>query len=52
VTGVSVDKDTGATYLRLRSGVVARTEELSDSIFVDYDQDGRVLGIEYLSLTG
>lgn len=35
-------------YERLREGAVARTIEVSDSVMVDVDSDGLVLGVEVL----
>ncbi len=35
-------------YERLREGAVARTIEVSDSVMVDVDSDGLVLGVETL----
>lgn len=41
----------GAVYMKLRNGEVADTIEVSDAdAYVDLDADGRVLGIEFLSL--
>ncbi len=48
---VKRDTSTGALYARLRQGTVARTVAVSDSVNVDVDSQGRVLGIELLDGT-
>lgn len=48
---VKRDTSTGALYATLREGQHARTIEVSDSVMVDADSDGHVLGIEMLSDT-
>ena len=37
-----------ALYLQVRRGKVARTAEIQDSVMVDYDKDGSIMGIEVL----
>jgi uncharacterized protein YuzE len=50
---VSVDEKTGivrAAYLRIRTGEVANTREVSEGrAFADYSADGILLGIELLA---
>jgi len=50
---VSVDEATGtvrAAYLRIRSGQVHETREVSEGrAFADYDEQGSLLGIEILA---
>jgi uncharacterized protein YuzE len=48
---VKRDTSTGALYARLRQGDVRRTVAVSDSVNVDTDIEGQVLGIEMLSDT-
>jgi uncharacterized protein YuzE len=43
------DREADALYVRLREGPAARTEELDDFRNVDYDADGRPIGIEFLA---
>ncbi len=45
---VSYDPHADAVYLRFAKGKVARTEEVRDGIIVDYDEAGRIAGIEIL----
>ncbi len=43
------DPSVDALYLRLRIGHVAETVELSDSIYLDVDPDGHILGAEFVN---
>lgn len=45
---VRVDPECGAAYATLRYGKVARTVEVTESVMVDVDADGRLLGVEVL----
>lgn len=47
---IELDHDVDALYLRLHSGVVSRTVELTDGVYVDLDESGLVLGVEFLSV--
>ena len=42
------DKEADAMNIRVKSGKVYKTLEISDSILVDVDKKGRALGIEIL----
>ncbi|MEM1985986.1 MAG: DUF2283 domain-containing protein [Nitrososphaeria archaeon] len=42
--------DADALYIRIRDGKVADSDEVSDRIIVDYNENGNVLGIEILGL--
>jgi uncharacterized protein YuzE len=48
------DKETNALYIYLRGkipeGGVARTVELDPGVYLDADQEGRILGAEFLDL--
>lgn len=46
-----VDSDADALYLTLTDDPVARSEEVSNGIVVDYDDQDRVVGIELLYLS-
>lgn len=39
-----------AVYLRLSDEAVTRTAEIEDEVLVDYDAEGRLVGIEILGL--
>ena len=38
-----------ALYLALREGEVAQTVEIEQSVYVDLDDEGRPLGVEFVS---
>ncbi|HEY4694918.1 MAG TPA: DUF2283 domain-containing protein [Candidatus Nanoarchaeia archaeon] len=42
--------DAAYIYLTDKKTSVAETKELSDEVFVDYDKDGRPLGIEIIGV--
>ena len=45
---VKYDISADAVYLSVGAGKVARTVEMEDRLNVDFDNDGRILGIEIL----
>ena len=45
---VTYDAEADAAYIRLSPAMVAESEEVSDGIVLDYDADGRILGMEVL----
>ena len=49
---IKYDPKADAAYIYLvdKKSSVAETKELSDEIFVDYDKDGRPLGIEIIGV--
>jgi uncharacterized protein YuzE len=44
-----LDRDVNALYIKLRSGNVSRTIELTDSVYVDLDAQDNPLGIEFVN---
>ena len=46
-----MDADAGAAYIAISDAAVARTEQFSDSVLIDLDDDNRLRGIELLKLT-
>ncbi len=46
---ITYDKVANAAYMTLRKGRVAKTVEMSDSVIIDLDGKGRMLGIEMLN---
>ena len=44
-----IKKEVIATYIRIKEGEVARTEEIGEENFIDLDKDGCLLGIEILN---
>ncbi len=47
---ISIDPEADAAYIAVSGAQVARTEEVGDGILVDYDAEGRPVGIEILSV--
>ncbi len=43
-----LDRDVNALYVELRPGAVARTIEVTDTVYVDVDADGATLGVEFV----
>jgi uncharacterized protein YuzE len=48
---LKVDQQADALYLLLSDAPSGRSEEVSPGIVVDYDDEGRVVGIEMLHLS-
>jgi Protein of unknown function (DUF2283) len=46
---ISIDPEADAAYVTLSAAKVARTEEVGEGILVDYDSEGRPVGVEVLS---
>ncbi|MFD2647884.1 DUF2283 domain-containing protein [Devosia albogilva] len=45
---VTYDADADAAYIRLSLEPVEASEEVSDGIVLDYDAEGRIVGMEVL----
>jgi uncharacterized protein YuzE len=48
---LTVRKDDDALYLRLDNTAIVESEEVSDGIILDYNAEGKVVGIEVLYLS-
>lgn len=48
---LKVDQQADALYLTLSEAPASRTDEVSPGVFVDYDEQDRVVGIEMLYLS-
>ena len=48
---VTYDKDAGATYVYLSKQRINHTKRISDNVFIDIDDRGKVVGIELLDTT-
>ena len=46
---ITFDKKADAVYIYFKEQKVANTKELDNDTFVDYDREGRVVGIELLN---
>ncbi len=44
------DPEADAGYLQILDGNVADTREIADNLYLDIDAEGRILGIEILSM--
>ena len=44
------DPEADAAYVQIVEGEVADTREIADDLYLDVDAEGRVLGIEILSV--
>jgi len=48
---LKIDKENDALYLRLDETAIAESEEVQPGVILDFDKEGRVVGIEILSLS-
>ncbi len=46
-----IDKENDALYLRLDETAIVESEEVQPGVILDFDKDGRVVGIEILGLS-
>ena len=51
VLRLTYSADHGLLYMALATGEVADTIEVEESVFIDVDEEGRPLGIEFLDAT-
>ena len=45
------DREVDALYIRIQEKEVARTEELEEGLNLDFDDQGRLIGVEILNAT-
>ena len=43
------DKEAGALYIKVGKGKVVKTEPISSCSLVDYDKNGKIIGIEMIN---
>ncbi|GAB4433156.1 MAG: hypothetical protein Kow0031_14700 [Anaerolineae bacterium] len=48
---LKIDKTNDALYLRLNETEIIESEEVQPGVILDFDQNGRVVGIEILALS-
>jgi uncharacterized protein YuzE len=48
---LKIDKESDALYLRLDEVAIVESEEVQPGVILDYDENGRLIGIEILSLS-
>ncbi len=46
-----IDKEDDALYLRLNEAAIVESEEVEPGVILDYDSEGKVVGIEMLNLS-
>ena len=48
---LKVDKENDALYFRLDESTIVESEEVVPGVIIDFDRDGRVVGVEILALS-
>ena len=48
---MSYDHVADALYIKFSDGEVADSEEISEGVIIDYDRNGRVIGVEILNFS-
>jgi uncharacterized protein YuzE len=48
---LKVDKENDALYFRLDESPIVESEEVAPGVILDFNKDGRVVGIEMLALS-
>ncbi len=46
---ISFDTEARALYVKIKDGKAVRTEEFGREVFLDFDENGELLGIEMLN---
>ena len=48
---IKVDKETDALYFRLDESRIVESEEVRPGVILDYDENDRVVGVEFLGIS-
>jgi len=48
---LKVDKESDTLYLRLDESKVVESEEVRPGVLLDFDTEGRVVGVEFLGIS-
>ena len=48
---LKIDKESDALYFRLDDDEIVESEEVQPGVILDFDKNGRMIGIEILSLS-
>jgi uncharacterized protein YuzE len=48
---IRVDKETDTLYFRLDESRIVESEEVQPGVILDYDDRGRVVGVEFLGVS-
>ena len=52
IKSITIDPEAKAVYLKIKEGVVKRTREFAQEVFLDFDSRNNLLGIELLNPSG
>lgn len=47
---LKLDRESDALYFRLDEDKIDESEEVRPGVILDYDKDGRVVGVEFLNI--
>lgn len=45
---IEYDKEVDALYIRIQEKYVSRTQEVAEGVNLDFDEEGRLIGLEIL----
>jgi len=45
---ITIDPDFGFTYIQVTNNRISYTKEMGDGVYVDFDKDDQIVGIEML----
>jgi uncharacterized protein YuzE len=48
---IKIDKESDALYFRLDESRIVESEEVRPGVILDYDQNDRVVGVEFLGIS-
>jgi uncharacterized protein YuzE len=48
---IKIDKESDALYFRLDESRIVESEEIRPGVILDYDEDDRVVGVEFLGIS-
>ena len=48
---IEYDQEVDALYIRVQEKHVARTQEVADGVNIDFDEEGKFIGLEILDAT-
>jgi len=48
---IEYDKEVDAIYIRIQEKTVARTREIEEGVNLDFDDQGKVIGLEIIGAT-
>jgi len=48
---IEYDQEVDALYIRVQEKYVAKTQEISEGVNLDFDEEGKLIGLELLDAT-